>query len=248
MLIVGHGKLLIGSNKFSATRIIKLGLFLISLLIIAGCASRHLVPAQDGALINPELKSATKTEGGVSITVQASAWGGKPSDIESYVTPLYVVIQNHTSSILSFGYENVMILDENRTQYNPLPAETVAQIVQSTYERRFFYRPRFSLGFGFSSFRFHRFNSFFSNSIFFDPFYDPFYYRPTYYTERFDDVFTKALFPGLVQPNAKLEGFVYFKKIPTQVERVMLEISYRVNGEQEPHKFSFPFVIEESRH
>ncbi|MBI2485770.1 MAG: hypothetical protein HYW01_02185 [Deltaproteobacteria bacterium] len=239
---------MIGSNKLSITRIIKLKSILFTLLIIAGCTSRHLVPVQDGGLINPELKSATKTEQGVTVTVRASAWRGKPSDLGSYVTPLHITIQNNSASGLSFDYEDIALLDENRTQYNPLPPETVAQILQSGHQRRYVFRPYFSFGFGYSSFYFQRFHPFFFNSVFYDPFYDPWYYPPAYYPESFDDVYTDAIFPGLVQPKAKLEGFVYFKKIPTEVKRITLEIGYYVQGKPEPHKLSFPFSIELSRH
>lgn len=248
MLIGGHGKLLVGSNKLSVTRIIKHGLVLFALLIIAGCTSRHLVPVRDGGLVNPELKSVTKTEQGMSVTVRASAWRGKPSDLGSYVTPLHITIQNDSASSLSFDYEDIALLDENRTQYNPLPPETVAQILQSGYQRRYAFRPFFSFGFGYSSFYSHHFHPFFFNSVFYDPFYDPWYYPAAYYSERFDEVFTRALIPGLIRPNARVEGFVYFKKIPTEVKRITLEIGYYVQGEPEPHRLSFPFSIELRRY
>ncbi len=248
MLIGGHGKLLIGSNKLSETRIIKLGLALFTLLIIAGCASQHLVPISDGGMVNPQLKSVTKTERGVSVTVRASAWHGTPSDLGSYVTPLHITIQNDSASSLSFDYEDIALLDENRTQYNPLPPETVTQILQSGHQRRYVFRPYFSFGFGYSSFYYHHFHPFFFNSLFYDPFYDPWYYPAAYYSERFDEVFTRAIIPDLIRPNAKVEGFVYFKKIPTEVKYITLEIDYYVQGEPEPHKLSFPFSIELNRH
>lgn len=247
MLIEGHGKLLAGSNKLSVTRIIKHGLVLFALLIIAGCTSQHLVPLGDGGRVNPELKSITKTEGGATIAVRASAWRGSPSDLERYVTPFYIVIQNDTSSSLRLGYENIVLFDENRTQYNPLPPDTVARILESSYRRRYVFRPYFSFGFGYSSFHFRRYHPFFFNSIFYDPFYDPWYYPPAYYPQSFDDVYNNAMFPTVLQPRAKVEGFVYFKKIPTGVKSVSLEISYRVEGESELRKLGFPFAIELSR-
>ena len=248
MLIGGNNKLFIGSNRFSAPRI-TLALILFAILT-AGCASRHIVPVQDSGVINPELKSISKTVNGVTVTVITSAWKNTPRDLGSYVTPFFVAIQNDTPRALSLGYENVLILDDNRKQYNPIPAETVAQILQNSYRRRYAFRPYFSFGFGYSSFRYHRFNSFFFNDIFYDPFYDPWYYRPAYYSdysEGFDEVFNQALFPGSIQSNAKIEGFIYFKKIPTEVKRITLKVSYRVQGEPEAHKLTFPFSIEERR-
>jgi hypothetical protein len=236
---------LIVSTRLSATRKIKIGLILIAFLL-AGCTSRHLVPLSDGGLINPELKSAIKTENGVTVTVQASAWRGRPSDLEDYATPFYVVIENNTNSTLTLGYEDLVLLDENRSQYNPLPPETVAEILQADYWRRYAFRPYFPLGFGY----FHSFHHslFLFNPFFYDPFYDYWDFPPYYYyPERFDDVFTKALLPGVVQPNARLEGFVYFKRVPIQVKHITLEIGYKIQGEPEPRRLSFPFAIEVSR-
>src|SRR3972149_7431667 len=102
-------------NRLLVNRIIKVGL-IIGIFLVAGCASRRLVPLPDGGLINPELRSAMKPEQGVTVREQASAWHGTPSDLGRYVTSLYVVIQNDTTSTLALGYEDVMLFDENRTQ------------------------------------------------------------------------------------------------------------------------------------
>src|SRR3989337_1710530 len=101
---------LIFSNRLLVSRIINFGLILV-IIFLAGCASRRLVPLPDGGLINPELRSAMKTNDGVTVRVQASAWHGTPSDLDSYVTSLYVVIQNDTDTSLTLGYEDVMLFD-----------------------------------------------------------------------------------------------------------------------------------------
>jgi len=237
---IGISKSAMVLNGFLTTQIIKIGLISF-VFLLAGCASRRFVPLPDGGLIDPEFQSATKSKQGVTVRVQASAWRGKPSDLEDYITPLYVMIKNDTASSLTLSYDDFLLLDENRTQYNPLPPETVVQVLQADYQRRYVFRPYFSFGFGYG--RFHRFDPFFFDALFFDPFYPGWYYPPAYYPERFDDVVTQALFPGVIQPNAKLDGFIYFKKIPSQVKRIMIEIGYRIQGETESHKLSFPFVI-----
>jgi len=232
--------LLLSHKRFLVSWIINFGLILV-IIFLAGCASRRLVPIADGGLINPELQRATKNENGVTVTVQASAWHGTPSDLDRYVTSLYVVIQNDTTSTLAFGYEDVMLFDENRTQYNALTSETVVKILQAAYQGTYVFSPFFSF-----------YGSVFIGSGFFSyyPYYYPFYPwwdYPVYYQVPLDDVFNQALMPGRVNPNARLQGFIYFTTIPSNIKNVTLEIGYKFEGEPEPNILSFPFAIEKSR-
>ena len=233
--------LLLSHKRFLVSWIINFGLILV-IIFLAGCASRRLVPIADGGLINPELQRATKNENGVTVTVQASAWHGTPSDLGRYVTSLYVVIQNDTTSTLAFGYEDVMLFDENRTQYNALTSETVVKILQAAYQGTYVYPPFFSfygsafIGSGF----------FYFSPYYFYPFY-PWWDYPVYYQVPLDDIFNQALMPGLINPNAKLQGFIYFQRIPPKIKNVTLEIGYKFEAEPEPNILSFPFAIEKSR-
>src|SRR3989337_3414249 len=232
---------LIFSNRLLVSRIINFALIL-AIVFLVGCASRRLVPLPDGGLINPELRSAMKTDNGVTVTVQASAWHGTPSDLGRYVTSLYVVIQNDTTLSLTLGYDDLMLFDENRTQYNALTSETVVKILQAAYQGTYVYPPFFSfygsafIGSGF----------FYFSPYYFYPFY-PWWDYPVYYQVPLDDIFNQALMPGLINPNAKLQGFIYFQKIPSNIKNVTLEIGWKVQGEEGRHQFSFPFAIEKSR-
>src|SRR3989337_4304541 len=125
--------LLLSHKRFLVSRIINFALIL-AIVFLAGCASRRLAPLPTGGLINPELRSAMKTENGVTVTVQAQAWHGTPSDLGRYVTSLYVVIQNDTTMSLTLGYDDRRLFDENRTQYNALTSETVVKILQAAYQ------------------------------------------------------------------------------------------------------------------
>src|SRR3972149_5403097 len=231
---------LIFSNRLLVSRIINFALIL-AIVFLVGCASRRLVPLPNGGLINPELRSAMKTENGVTIRVQASAWHGTPSDLDSYVTSSYVVIENDTNGTLTFGYDDIVLFDENRTQYNPLSPETAANILQAAYRSTYIYPP-----FYFSGSVFIGSGFFYFSPYYFYPFY-PWWDYPVYYQVQLDDVFNKALMPGLINPNAKLQGFIYFVKISSKVKFVTLEIGYKIRGEPEPRRFSFPFAIEKSR-
>ncbi len=240
-------EVMIKSLKFSncslANRIISTGLIL-SIILVAGCASRRLVPLPDGGLINPELRSAMKTDNGVTVSVQASAWNGTPSDLDSYVTSIYVVIENNTNTTLTFGYPDFVLFDENRTQYNALTPETVANILQVLYRSTYIYPSFFFSGSVFIGSRFSYFSPYFFYPFY--PFY-PWWDYPVYYQVPLDDVFGKALMPGRVNPNARVLGFIYFTTIPSDIKNVTLEIGYTFEGETEGYGLSFPFAIEKSR-
>ncbi|HEY7535590.1 MAG TPA: hypothetical protein VH878_06550 [Thermodesulfobacteriota bacterium] len=190
-------------------------------------------------MINPELRSATKTDDGVTVTVQGSAWYGTPRDLDNYVTSIYVVIENNTNSILTFDYPDFVLFDENRTQYNALTPETVVKVLQAAYQGTYLYPSFYGsvvIGSGFF---------YFSPNYFF-PFY-PWWDYPAYYQVPLDDIFNKALMPGSVDPNANVQGFIYFTTIPSNIKNVTLVIGYNFEGDTERHDISFPFAIEKSR-
>ncbi|MGH7799908.1 MAG: hypothetical protein ACREOW_04660 [Thermodesulfobacteriota bacterium] len=227
-------------SKLLVSRIVNFALIL-AIVFLAGCASRRLVPLPDGGMINPELRSAMKTDNGVTVRVQASAWYWTPSDLDSYVTSLYVVIENDTSSTLTFDYPDFVLFDENRTQYNALTPETVANILQAAYRSTYIYPP-----FYFSGSVFIGSGFFYFSPYYLYPFY-PWWDYPAYYQVPLDDVFNKALMAGRVNPNARVQGFIYFTTIPSNIKNVTLEIGYKFEGEPEPYQLSFPFAIEKSR-
>jgi len=209
-------------------------ILVISLLI--GCASsRNVVPIPDGAMINSKLQSATKTDEGVEVSVQGSAWSRELRNLEKYVTPFYITIQNDTATGLTFNYEDFALLSEDQTQYNPMSPEAVAQILRDSYQNRYASGPTVSIGlgtgFGIGGNGFGFFNLFF-----------PVLWSPSA-PEKVEDVFAQALVPSLMQPRSKLQGFVYFKKVPEQVNRVTLKVGYKLQGDPERHELGFPFAL-----
>jgi hypothetical protein len=233
-------------------------------LLIIGCApyrdiSRDIVPLPSNGSVDPQLRTSSKIENGVKVTVRTSAWSRSPSRLRNYVTPFYVEIQNNTNKILNFGYDDLVLFSENRTQYNAFPPATVVEILKSRYQSGYAYYPypSISLGTGLFFGRHHFYRPFGFYSPFYRPFgfydyydyygYYPYWYPPTYSYRSVDteDIFTEALIPGSVYPNAKLQGFVYFKKIPKEVQRVTFEVGYTVQGEGGRHTLSFPFELKQ---
>lgn len=214
---------------------------LLNVLVLTGCAAPRLVPLPDGVVIDRELGSAARTQQGVTVTVMASAWRGSPTYLEGYVTPFYVEVRNDGAAALSLGHQDLALFDEQRTQYNPLPPDTLTQILQADPSRRYPYPTHF--GPLFVGRMFHPFHAFHSYP-FADPFFPFWWSVPPSYPERWDDVFTNALVPGLLRPNARLQGFVYFRKLPTRVVCVVFEIGYGVEGDPARRQMRFSFALE----
>jgi hypothetical protein len=215
-----------------------------------GCASRSLVPISDSGIAYPELRRASKTLGDVTVVINSSPWEGSPDYLGRYITPIYVEIQNNGSSSLNIRYDDFVLIDQNRTQYNALTPQFVADALKSVSEGYAYgpYYPPVSIGLGFGYFSG---GPFYGSWPYYGPFYSPFYiygdypfgyYPPAYYSPpSVGNVYTKALVPGQVIPNAKLQGYIYFQKLPKEVSLATLNVGYRFVGEPVNYKLSFPF-------
>jgi len=227
--------------------------FFITLILITslGCASRNLVPISDSGIAYPDLLRVTKTMDGVAVVVNSTPWYGPPDSLERYITPIHVEIQNNSPNSLNIRYDDFVLIDQNRTQYNPLTPQIVADMLKTASESRYWYGPSYpsvSIGLGFGYFSG---GPFYGGGPLYWPYYSPFYmyggfplgyYAPGYYSPpSAENVYTKALNPGQLNPNARLLGFVYFPKLPKEVKLVTLDVGYQIHGKPESYKFSFPF-------
>jgi hypothetical protein len=244
---------LIERKRHIFSRIITSTLICIILCVIPalGCASRTLVPVLDNGIAYPELLRASKTLGDVTVVVNSSPWQGTPDYLGRYITPIYVEIQNNGPSSLNISYDDFAMIDQNRAQYNPLTPQIVADILKTVSEGSFAYGPNYptvSIGLGFGYFSG---GPFYGGTPFYGPYYSPFfiygdypigYYPPAYYSPpSVGNVYTKALIPGQVNPNAKLQGYIYFQKLPKEVSLATLNVGYRFIGQPVSYKLSFPF-------
>ena len=215
---------MIASNKISSTLVNHvINSILVMSIFFLGCASHN----KD--LSSPQVQSSSRSQNDITVTVRDSAWSGSPSDLASYATPLYVEIQNSASNVLTLSYEDLVLLDENRNQYNALSPEIVADMLKS--KSRHGYSLPVSVGVGVGGFLSRVFISIFGSS----PIYSP---KPV----EVKDIFTQALIPGPLHPGSKLQGFVYFKKIPGQPEHFTLSVGYKVQGKDGQHQLSLPLT------
>jgi len=140
----------------------------------------------------------------ISISVKTDQWKYSPSDLEHYVLPIYIEVENHSKEVVSIRKEDVFLLDEKKNQFNPLEPSDVMSMVRRSY------------GFGFS----------FGIGYWSSPFglwWYP-YYTPPPVEDIYPDILNKAFTFGEVQPGAKLKGFVYFPKPSGDVKALTLYV------------------------
>lgn len=219
---------------------IKLCLVIV-LPVIFGCAYRNSAYR----IINPQLQTSASDDGEVNITVKAQTWVGSPENLGSYITPFYIELQNNSDKTLSFGYEDFVIFDESRNQYNVLTLQMVSSIIVSKARKKYYFYPSISIGIGtgfyHGGYRYHGY------PYYYEPYFFGYYpgYNPgIYYITDYGDIFTQALIPGLIYPNARLSGFVYFKNLPHGVRNFTFDVGYKIEEDEKRYVLSFPFTIE----
>lgn len=216
-------------------RAVRRVLAFVCLPLVAGCATPRLVPLPDGGVVDSARRSATQTRDGVTVTAQAGAWMGTPRELELYVLPVHVAVRNDTSAGVTVTGEDIVLLDDEGRQYNPIPPAEVAQMLQAAA----FPTPPVV----FAPWP-HRRSI--ASPYFYDPFYDPFgpwwYPAPRYLPVH--DIFGLALQPGVVRPGARLEGFVYFARPARSARQLELVVAYQVDGGPGRQELRFPFALQ----
>jgi hypothetical protein len=203
---------------------------------VAGCAGPRIVPlSAPEARVDARLGTVTVAAAGVELAVQPSAWRGSPWDLPSYVTPFLVRLGNGSALPVAYDHAGFRLFDDARFQYTALPPVEVERILRSraggdlrlaaasspppVLRRRFLHDP-------------------FWDWWWWDR-YGPWYYPPP---PRLDDVYLRALPVGVLQPRARVEGFLYFPRLRAEAQRLTFEFHHRLGDA--PRVLTLPFGVE----
>ncbi|MEJ5339068.1 MAG: hypothetical protein ACK42C_08440 [Aquificaceae bacterium] len=167
-------------------------LLLLLTLLLSGCAVKTWT-----------LEGPSDLSNGLTVRVEMNRWKYYPSDLDRYVLPIYIEIENRGSQTVKVAREDVFLIDEKGNQYNPVEPRDVISMLGRDY------RMGIGLGFGYWS----------------SPFglwWSPYYTFPR--NESYPDIVNRAFIFGEVQGGARLRGFVYFPEIPRDINKLTLNV------------------------
>jgi hypothetical protein len=203
-----------------------------------GCAAPRIVPVPvAGVQVDAVQGTASVVAEGVALSVRPSAWRGSPWDLGDYVTPFLIALSNGAAAPLRYDYIDIRLFDDSRFQYTALPPEEVERILRwrsdgdarlaavgapPVIRRRVTPEPIW------------------------DPWWHPYgwYGWPWYYpgAPLTGEIYARALPMGVLQPGARLEGFVYFPRLRGGARSLTLEFHHQL-GER-PRVLTLPFAVE----
>lgn len=182
------------------------------LLVSIGCAhTPQLVPAPN-APRDPATPGAAKVQvAGVDVSVGGQSWSGSPWDLASFVTPLYVRVQNSSAVPVQIRYSQFWL--SSRGLQTPAippfhiqrPGSAAMAIAPAFSADGFYLYPPYS---GFYP----------GMPLWAGPWdYDPFFYEEMYGTWTPSlptrDMLQQALPEGVLQPGGSAAGFLYFNHL-----------------------------------
>src|SRR5262249_34127466 len=211
------------------------------MVLAVGCATTRIVPVPTaGVRIDAAQGMASVVGDGLELTVQPSAWRGRPSDLRDFVTPFMVNLANDAAVPVEYDYVSFRLFDDARFQYTALPPVEVERILrwraQGEVQLAALSSPPpvlhrqvvpdvpigWCCGWGGGG----------------GPGW-PWYY-PRYPV--LSDIYLHPPPMGAPPPAARLEGFVYFPRLRGEARALTLEFHHRV-GEL-PRVLTLPFEVE----
>jgi hypothetical protein len=190
--------------------------FLLLLFLILSCAKKVLIPVGNGVEVDPDKGVAIYRDEWVRIKVKANAWDGYPSSLPDRLLPLYMEIENLSDEKVVIRREEILLIDDRGNQYNALDPKEAAEVVRGS--------SRIGVSFGFAVGT---------------PSYGLGWLAGAPYTTDVEDVINKAFIPGTLLPGAKLKGFLYFQRLPDEVNRTTLRVGYKIGGQLRVAEFHF---------
>ena len=225
---------------------IKCILLILTFIITSGCMYNGYM-SKTRMYYAPEEIKTDNEESAVNFTIRPNYWYGSPKNIRKYALPVYISVDNSSDIPVIIEREDIVLLDGSRNQYNTLSPDDVANILVSSetsgYTRIY---PSISVGIGgfynHGYYYGHHYYPYYRNPWFYDdyPYYD---YPRAYYRPDYKDIYTEAFQPGRVMPDAKLSGFVFFKRLPEITEEIVIQVNYRIQDSNESHSLDFHFDI-----
>lgn len=204
-------------------------------LLLAGCAAQ-LRPAPDARLVPGLPGAATAQADGVTLTAQAGAWRGRPPGLETYVTPVLVTVDNGSRVPVRLRYADFALVDARGRRLEARAPFEVRGAVAEPLPYYAFPRGPFLV------------RDIAGRPVLVDPFwYDPFYFDfPRYRRVELPtgDMVQLALPEKVLEPGARVSGFVYFEPVERAASPLTLTVRLVDDRSGEPFATAtIPFVL-----
>ena len=80
-------------------------------LLSVACTKTYIVqPATGGA-------TAEANAAGLTLTAVPNAWNSEPSDLNEYLTPIWIKLENHQAETVRVVYSDIVLTDESGVRY-----------------------------------------------------------------------------------------------------------------------------------
>lgn len=194
-------------------------------LVLSACSgSRNMTPARSAQQVSDD--AAVARDNNVKVITRADAWTGD-AKISEEVTPMRVTIENNGNEPVRVQYQNFKLVGTDGQRFAALPPLNVSGTVPMADlpDGWVAATPAFAYdGFDVAPYYTPVYSGIGGYTGYFP--YDPYYYG-TYYSAwpqqqlPTAEMILRALPEGVVRPGGRVEGFVYFERVPDDVERLV---------------------------
>ena len=186
---------------------------------VAGCTA-NLRPAPKARTVRNE-PAAFSEVAGISVTVVPNQWSGSPADLHDVATPILVHIANNSDQTLRVRYSEFKLVGPRSFTSTAIPPYKVEGTIVKpvflpqtyVYPQEFQLAPHYRTGIEDTSRPRHPWD------------YDEYTPRYNLWTSPLptEDMLAKGIPEGVLEPKGHISGFLYFDKLPENLERVTFE-------------------------
>jgi hypothetical protein len=218
----------------------------LSLVCLTGCGMT-LQPAPWAHVTPGRGEGAVAASQGVEIEARVNIWNGVPETLDQEVTPILVTVTNDSTQPIRIRYSDFKLVSSAGCSYAALPPFSIEGTALQRVDD--FAYP--SVGFAPAPYLspYYPGLSPFAGPFVFDSWYYNLYY-PLFAQVNLPtgDMIQKALPEGVVQPQGRLTGYLYFENVGKDTTQVnfQAEVVEALNGRQLT-SITIPFVTTTAR-
>jgi hypothetical protein len=188
--------------------------------LLAGCAA-NLEPAPQAQTVGDNEPAAFSEVAGIRVMVVPNQWSGSPADLSDHVTLFQLEIENGSDQPLRIRYREFKLVGPRSFTTTAIPPYKVEGTVVKpvflpqtyVYPHGFELAPHYRTRIEDTSRPRHPWD------------YDDYTPRYNLWASPLptEDMLAKGLTEGVLEPDGRISGFLYFEKLPENLDRVTFE-------------------------